>query len=120
NVYVFNQMQGAQSFLPTFLINFHKVANEADYRAYIARLVEARRAMGQMLELARRNAGDGYRMPRFAYDGVLAEARAVVTGAPFGEGADSALWADLQAKADGLVKSSAIDEARAAALKDEA
>src|SRR5690606_7818269 len=38
NVYVFNQMQGAQSFLPTFLINFHKVDTEADYQAYIARL----------------------------------------------------------------------------------
>ena len=120
NVYVFNQMQGAQSFLPTFLINFHKVATAADYRAYIARLAEARRAMGQMLEMARRNAADGYRMPRFAYDGVLTEARAVVTGAPFGEGADSALWADLQAKADALVESGAVDGTRAAALKDEA
>ncbi len=120
NVYVFNQMQGAQSFLPTFLINFHKVETEADYQAYLARLAEARRAMGQMLELARRNAADGYRMPRFAYDGVLTEARAVIAGAPFADGADSPLWADLQAKADGLVKSGAIDAARATALKDEA
>jgi len=120
NVYVFNQMQGAQSFLPTFLINFHKVETEADYLAYIARLQEARRALGQMLELARRNADDGYRMPRFAYDGVLKEARAVITGAPFDEGKDSPLWADLQAKADGLVKSGVIDAARATTLKDQA
>ena len=120
NVYVFNQMQGAQSFLPTFLINFHKVENEADYTAYLARLKEARRAMGQLLELARRNADAGYRMPRFAYDGVLREARAVITGAPFGEGSDSALWADLQAKADGLAKAGTIDAARASALKSQA
>src|SRR5690606_17541712 len=120
NVYVFNQMQGAQSFLPTFLINFHKVETEADYLAYLSRLREARRAMSQMLELARRNADDGYRMPGFAYDGVLKEARAVVTGAPFDQGKDSALWADLQAKADALVKSGAIDEARATALKAQA
>ena len=120
NVYVFNQMQGAQSFLPTFLINFHKVETEADYQAYIARLAETKRAMGQLLAQARRNAADGYRLPRFAYDGVLTEARAVVTGAPFGEGGDSALWADLQAKADALAKSGAIDAARAEALKAEA
>lgn len=120
NVYVFNQMQGAQSFLPTFLINFHKVDSEADYLAYLARLKEARRAMGQMMALARRNADEGYRMPRFAYDGVLVEARAVITGAPFGEGDDSALWADLQAKADGLVKAGAIDASRATALKAQA
>ena len=66
------------------------------------------------------NADDGYRMPRFAYDGVLKEARAVITGAPFDQGKDSALWADLQAKADALVKSGAIDEARATALKAQA
>ena len=120
NVYVFNQMQGAQSFLPTFLINFHKVDTEADYQAYIARLSELQRAMGQMLELARRNAGDGYRMPRFAYEGVLREARAVIAGAPFGEGKDAALWADLQAKADGLVEAGTIDAARAAELKAQA
>ncbi len=120
NVYVFNQMQGAQSFLPTFLINFHKVETEADYQAYIARLSELQRAMGQMLELARRNAGDGYRMPRFAYEGVLREAHAVITGAPFGEGKDSALWADLQAKAEGLLEAGTIDAARAAELKAQA
>ena len=120
NGYVFNQMQGAQSFLPTFLINFHKVESEADYLAYIARLGEARRAMGQLVDMARRNAGEGYRMPRFAYDGVLTEARAVIAGAPFGEGADSPLWADLQAKADGLVKAGKIDGARASALRAQA
>ena len=38
NVYVFNQMQGAQSFLPTFLINFHKVEDESDYLAYLKRI----------------------------------------------------------------------------------
>ena len=36
--YPFEQMGGAQSFLPTFLINFHKVETEADYLAYVARM----------------------------------------------------------------------------------
>ena len=120
NAYVFNQMQGAQSFLPTFLINFHKVESEADYQAYISRLKEARRAMGQLVETARRNAGEGYRLPRFGYDGVLAEARAVIAGAPFGEGPDSPLWVDLQGKADSLAKAGRIDAARAGALKAQA
>src|SRR5690606_2330104 len=78
NVYVFNQMQGAQSLLPTFLINFHRVDEESDYLAYLARIEAVPRAFGQMLERAKRNAEAGYRMPRFAYDGVLDEARKVV------------------------------------------
>src|SRR5690606_1658495 len=117
NVYVFNQMQGAQSFLPTFLINFHRVDEESDYLAYLKRIEALPRAFGQMLERAKRNAEAGYRMPRFAYDGVLDEARKVVSGAPFGEGTDSALWADLQSKADALAKAGKIDAARAAELK---
>ena len=117
NVYVFNQMQGPQSFLPTFLINFHKVDSEADYEAYLKRVEALPRAFDQMLARARRNAGDGYRMPRFAYEGVLTEARKVVSGAPFGDGPDSALWTDLQAKADGLQKAGKIDAAEATALK---
>ena len=120
NIYVFNQMQGPQSFLPTFLINFHKVDSEADYLAYIKRVEALSRAFDQMLERARRNADDGYRMPRFAYEGVLTEARKVIGGAPFTEGADAALWADLQAKADALQKKGAIDAARAAELKAQA
>src|SRR5690606_11261942 len=102
---------------PTFLINFHRVDEEADYLAYLRRIEAVPRAFGQMLERAKRNAAAGYRMPRFAYDGVLDEARKVVGGAPFGEGEDSALWADLQAKADALAKAGKVDAARAAELK---
>src|SRR5690606_24129126 len=120
NAYEFNQMQRVQSFLPTFLINFHKVESEADFHAYLSRLAALRRGFGPLLERARRNAEDGYRMPRFACEGVLAEARAVVSGAPFDEGPGSALWADLQAKADGLAKAGTIDAARAETLKSQA
>ena len=38
NGYVFDQMNGAQSFIPTLLISFHKVETESDMLAYIARL----------------------------------------------------------------------------------
>ena len=42
--YAFDQMNGAQSFLPTLLINFHKVDDESDYAAYVSRLNESARA----------------------------------------------------------------------------
>ena len=120
HVYVFNQMQGAQSFLPTFLINFHKVDNESDYLAYVSRLRAIQPRFEDMVARARRNANAGYRMPKFAYEGVLRESARLVAGAPFGDGPDSALWADLQAKADALAKKGVIDGKRAAELKAEA
>lgn len=118
--YAFDQMNGAQSFLPTVLISFHKVDEEADYTAYIARLKASARAFDQLLERARKSAGQGIRPPKFAYEGVIDQSRKVIAGAPFSSGKDSAIWADAQAKADALVKNGKIDAARAAALKEEA
>ena len=38
DVYPISQMRGVHAQIPTFLINVHKVDNEKDARAYIARL----------------------------------------------------------------------------------
>lgn len=38
NDYVFDQMNGAQSQMPAFLINIHRVASKSDAEAYVARL----------------------------------------------------------------------------------
>ncbi len=118
--YPFEQMGGAQAFLPTFLINFHKVETEADYTAYVARLREVPRAFGQLMARVKRSAELGIRPPRFAHEGVIEQAGKVIAGAPFTKGKDSALWADAQAKADALVKAGKIDAARAQALKADA
>ena len=118
--YAFDQMNGAQSFLPTLLINFHKVDDESDYAAYVSRLNESARAFDQLLERARKSAGEGVRPPIFAYEGVIDQSRKVITGAPFSAGPDSAIWADAQAKADTLVKSGKISAERATELKEEA
>lgn len=118
--YAFDQMNGAQSFLPTVLISFHKVDEESDYTAYVARLKASARAFDQLLERARKSAGQGIRPPKFAYEGVIDQSRKVIAGAPFSAGKESAIWADAQAKADALAKNGKIDAARAAALKEEA
>ena len=118
--YPFEQMGGMQSQMPTFMINFHKVEEESDYTAYVARLRQVPRAFGQLMDQVKRSAELGIRPPRFAHEGVIDQGTKVVTGAPFTDGDDSALWADAQAKADALVKAGKIDEARATELKAEA
>lgn len=116
--YAFDQMNGAQSFLPTVLINFHKVDDEADYTAYIARVKAMGRVFDQLLEHARNSAAEGIRPPQFAYEGVIDQAQKIIAGAPFAKGKDSAIWADLQAKADALATNGKISAERANELKE--
>ncbi|RYI05142.1 MAG: DUF885 domain-containing protein, partial [Acetobacteraceae bacterium] len=118
--YAFDQMNGAQSFLPTFLINFHAVDDEKDYLAYVSRLQKSGVAFDQLLERVRASTAQGIRPPKFAYEGVIEQSRKVIAGAPFGPGVDSALWADAQAKADKLVEGGKITAERATELKTQA
>jgi uncharacterized protein (DUF885 family) len=81
--------------------------------AYISRIGEGSRALLQLLDTAKLNAEAGSRPPRFAYDGVIEQSRALIAGAPFeGEG-DSPVWADAQAKADALLAAGKIEQAKA-------
>ncbi|TXK61020.1 DUF885 domain-containing protein [Alkalisalibacterium limincola] len=120
NGYPFDQMNGMHSMLPTFLINFHKVEDEQDYLAYLSRLGQVPRFFDQLLTHARASAEQGILPPRFALEGVVDQSRRVVSGAPFDDGEDSALWADLQRKADALAESGEITTERAEELKQQA
>ena len=81
NGYPFDQMSGAQSFAPTFLINFHKVDDEKDYLAYVSRLQKIETAFDQLLERARAATAKGNRPPKFAYEGVIDQSKKVIAGA---------------------------------------
>jgi len=116
--YVFHQMQGPHTFLPQGMINFHRVDDESDFVAYVARLNELGRALRQSLERAQLAASEGVHAPRFSYDAVAQQSRAVITGAPFGgSDADSPLFADAKAKLAALVAGGKIDSARADELR---
>ncbi|MCB1684716.1 MAG: DUF885 domain-containing protein [Pseudomonadales bacterium] len=116
--YVFTQMQGAQSGAAQFLIRFHKVDDESDMRAYIQRIGGISRGISQLLERAKLHAAEGVRPPAFAYEAVIEEATALVTGAPFtSDGEDAPLWADANSKIDALRESNSIDETTAQALR---
>jgi len=118
--YQFTQFFGPQAFIPTFMSNFHRVDEPGDMDAYIKRLGEAARALKQLLVRAQKYAKNGVRPPRFAYEGVLQQARAVITGVPFTEGEDSALWNDANRKIDALVESGKISVEEAGAYRESA
>jgi uncharacterized protein (DUF885 family) len=106
---------GPHSSLANFLISFHAVTEKSDMEAYIKRLSEVARALDQSVEQAKLAADAGVRPPRFAYDQASQEATNVITGAPFGAGADSPLWADAKTKIKALVDGGKLtaDEAKA-------
>jgi uncharacterized protein (DUF885 family) len=117
--YVFTQMQGAHTLLPNFMINFHKVADEEDMRAYIKRIAGLSRAVNQLLNRAKMSASEGIRPPRFAYEGVIDQSKKLLLGSPFTDNSDSdaPLWADAKNKISALLASGKIDQTKAENLK---
>ncbi|MEM8983313.1 MAG: DUF885 domain-containing protein [Pseudomonadota bacterium] len=109
NNYVFEQMSSIHTLLVNFLINFHRVDEVADYDAYVARISGISRGIDQLLVQAKANAEAGVRPPRFAYEEVLKQSEALLTGAPFTEEGDAPLWSDAQRKLDALLDAEKID-----------
>jgi len=116
NGYLFNQMFGAQSGLPAFLINIHRMSDASDAEAYIARLEGLKPKMEGLIAEAERRASMGVLPPTFVFDRVLADAQNVLTGAPFDNAEPSTLLADFSKKVDALN----ISDEDKASLKDQA
>ena len=104
-------------FLPAFMINFHEVSEKADMDAYMSRLTAIPTAIDQTIEQSKMSAAAGIRPPLFAFEQVIEEAGNIITGAPFGPGADSPLLADVKAKVKSLQEAGKITAEEGAALE---
>ena len=120
NGFVFDQMNGVQSFAPTFLMQFHQVDEEADAQAYVKRITAAAAALQDALAIAKDNAAKGVHAPKFAYEGVIDQSKKIITGAPFAAGPDSAIFADFKADVQKLVEGGKMTPEAAATLTTEA
>ena len=97
--YVFDQMNGAQSEYPAFLINIHGVKTKADAQAYVKRLAGIGPAIDQDVATSEVRAKAGVLPPKWVFPYVINDARNTVKGAPFDRsGSDSPLLADFKAK----------------------
>lgn len=88
--------------IPVLLINNHKVDSVADAEAYIARLRDTDRVMTEVAATMREQAAAGIVPNKVNFAPARADALKVITGAPFGSGADSTLLADFRKKVDAL------------------
>src|SRR3546814_13230459 len=71
--YLFNQMRGAQSQMPAFLINIHRVSNVAEAEAYVERI----RGMGPVTDALIAQSAEpdkmGIQPPQWIYAYVISE-----------------------------------------------
>ncbi len=88
--------------VPVFLINEHRIDDVTDADAYVARIRDSERVMRETAALMREQAKMGIVPPKMVFAPVRADARKVLTGAPFTTGVDSALMADFRKKVTAL------------------
>ncbi len=122
HTYIINQFWGAHTFVPSFLINIHRISEISDADAYITRLNGVESFFDQLITQLRLREEAGVFPPKWSYDQMLQAARNVISGAPFVEGEqDSTIWTDFQKNVATLDLSEAernrlLDQARSALI----
>jgi uncharacterized protein (DUF885 family) len=116
----YSRLYSAHSQLPDFLINTHTIADATDLKNYIARVRGLPAVLDIALERTRASERAGVRAPKFQIESIIAGATQLTSGAPFGDGPDAALWADVKAKTEKLVTAGTLPRAEADALLAEA
>jgi uncharacterized protein (DUF885 family) len=115
--YAVSPMLDSLAGLPTFLINNHRVTEEAHAQAYLSRLQGLGEVIDAISATAERRAQGGVLLPLFAYPRLLSSAQALLEGAEFGTAEEpGALLADFYAKVEAL----ALPEDSSQALKERA
>lgn len=116
----YSRLYSAHSQLPDFLINTHSVADATDLRNYIARLRGMPAVLDVAIERTRASEAAEVLAPKFQIETIISGSEKLTSGAPFNDGPDAALWADVKAKTEALVASGKLPRAEADALLAEA
>lgn len=95
--YVFDQMNGAQSSLPAFLINIHSVADEEQARAYVSRIEGLGPVLDTLIAESRERAANGVMPPDWVYPYVISDIENLLNA-----GEENAILVDFAGKAKAL------------------
>lgn len=101
----YSRIYSLHSQLPDFLVNTHSVVDVADLDNYITRLRGIPAVLNVAIARSMASEAAGVHAPKFQIETVITGSEKLTSGAPFGPGPDSALWADVKAKTAALVKS---------------
>jgi uncharacterized protein (DUF885 family) len=101
--YPVNQMFGAQSGKPAFLINMHRVDDVNDAEAYVSRLNGFNTYFTQLVENLKAREDIGVVPPVFVYDKVVQDSENILVGQPFDtSNTESTLLKDFMKKVNKL------------------
>jgi len=101
--YPLNQYSAWYEYVPTLLITQHTVDSVTDAEAYISRLGRVQTLLDQLIQQLRTRASLKVTPPKFAFDNAIITCENIISGAPFDNGADSALLTDFKTKVNSLV-----------------
>lgn len=108
HTYVMHQFRAAHTFVPSFLINIHRISDVSDADAYIQRLHGVDSMFDQVIDQLRIREKLGVYPPKWAYDQMIQASHNVISGTPFTESAtDSTIYADFVQKITALGLSNA-------------
>jgi uncharacterized protein (DUF885 family) len=91
--------------IPTMLITRHVIDTTEDAEAYVSRLRAMERVAVQVAEELDERTSRGLLPPGFVFGRVIPDAKNQIQGAPFDNGPDQAVWADLKKKVARLAAS---------------
>ncbi|MFC7333444.1 DUF885 domain-containing protein [Rhodocista pekingensis] len=112
NSYAVSHIRGRHTGIPGFLINEHHIRTEADAAAYVARVRGVKELLAVTADTVRRQADRGVLPPRFSLAKATADARRVLSGAPFAGEGQNLLLLDFRGK----LGEAGLPEARSAEL----
>ncbi|MGI8942661.1 MAG: DUF885 domain-containing protein [Qipengyuania sp.] len=95
--YIFDQMNGAQSQGPAFLINIHRVSDIGDANAYISRIEGTAQVLDTLVAKSRDRVGQGVMPPRWVYPYVISDIENLLNA-----GNDNAVLEDFAKKVEVL------------------
>jgi len=96
--YSATQMRGKHAAIPSFLINQHRIDNLDDAQAYVSRLNGIDELLAQVEQNLLKREEAGIVAPAFVFPMVINDCENIISGAPFDQGADSVLLADIKKK----------------------
>ncbi|MGJ8559232.1 MAG: DUF885 domain-containing protein [Litorimonas sp.] len=103
HTYQFTQMRGSHAGIPTFLLNQHKIENEADAQAYVLRLASIPAKIDSIIAHSQVSFDEGIAPPKFVYEHVLRDINNITSGAPFEPDADlNVMLENFRTKVDAL------------------
>ena len=103
HVYIMNQFRAAHTFIPSYLINIHRINDISDADAYIQRLHGVSAMFDQVIDQLRIREKLGVFPPKWAYDQMIQASNNVISGNPFTQSEnDSTILADFTQKLGAL------------------